>query len=192
MAGATPSLLALLTLGLSALVLAPRDAGAAGGKHYPHNRDPICTGARATPAILWPPNHKFVLVSITGVRDPDRDPVQIKITAVTQDEPVDGLGDGDTAPDAVILHGGKVKIRAERSGRGNGRVYKIYFTAWDGKGGDCSGWVSVVVPHDKSPRHPVINDGQRYDSTWCRSCGKHDKDDKDDKHHEHPKDHKGW
>ena len=29
--------------------------------------------------------------------DPDNNPVSIKIAAITQDEPVNGLGDGDTA-----------------------------------------------------------------------------------------------
>ena len=43
-------------------------------------------------------------------------------TPVTQDEPVNGLGDGDTGPDAVTLSDG-ILLRAERSGTGDGRVY---------------------------------------------------------------------
>ena len=42
--------------------------------------------------------------------------------------------DGNTAPDAVIQDGA-VSVRAERSGKGNGRVYQISFNADDGKGG---------------------------------------------------------
>jgi hypothetical protein len=117
------------------------------------NRDPVCTGAAASPSVLWPPNHKFHRIRIVGVTDPDGDPVTIRVTHVTQDEPVDGRGDGNTSPDAVISDGGRrVKVRAERSGLGDGRIYTVYFTATDDEGGDCSHWVKVVVPHDQGRR----------------------------------------
>jgi hypothetical protein len=123
--------------------------------------NPVCDSARAVPSELWPPNHKLTEVSIPGVSDPQGEAVSIVIDQVTQDEPLDGLGDGDTSPDA-ILQGAKVQIRAERSGTGNGRVYRIDFTASDGHGGACNGSVSVSVPHDK--KSPAIDDGQLYDS----------------------------
>ncbi len=81
---------------------------------------------------------------------------------MTQDEPVDGTGDGDTSPDAII-DGDKVLVRAERSGSGNGRVYRITFKATDEAGASCQGSVPVVVPH--SPNKPAIDDGQKYDAT---------------------------
>ncbi len=69
------------------------------------NDPPVCDAARAKPNLLWPPNHQLVPVAIVGVTDTDKDPVTITPTAVTQDEPVDGLGDGDTSPDAMIQSG---------------------------------------------------------------------------------------
>lgn len=75
---------------------------------------------------------------------------------------MDGLGDGDTGPDAVI-QGETVLLRAERSGTGNGRVYWVSFTAMDARGESCSGAVMVGVPH--RARRPPIDDGTRYDST---------------------------
>src|SRR5207244_10212250 len=63
------------------------------------NRPPVCTGT-ASPNLLWPPNHKFRLITISGVTDPDGDPVTIVITGVTQDEPLNDKGDGNTTPDA--------------------------------------------------------------------------------------------
>ena len=90
--------------------------------------------------------------------------VTIAITAVTQDEPVNAHGDGDTSPDAV-LQGSSVLIRAERAGGGNGRVYKIWFKATDGQGAACTGAVNVGVPSSQKPGLKIIDDGQRYDST---------------------------
>src|SRR5204863_5757447 len=100
---------------------------------------PDCTHAFASPAVLWPPNHGMVPVTIEGVSPGGAlGSIQILITAVTQDEPTNGLGDGDTAVDALIQPNGHVLIRAERSGNGNGRVYRIHFTALGGGGQSCS------------------------------------------------------
>jgi hypothetical protein len=129
------------------------------------NSPPACSLARADQPVLWPPNHKMVKVGILGVTDPDNNRIAITVVGVTQDEPLNGLGDGDTAPDAVI-QGSTVLLRSERSGLGNGRVYRIYFVADDGAGGACTGSVTVCVPHDQG--HPgecqCIDDGQSVNS----------------------------
>jgi hypothetical protein len=117
------------------------------------NRPPDCGRAMADPPELWSPEHQFVPVDITGVIDPDGDPVTITVTAVMQDEPLNGRGDGNTCPDATIDHG-TVQLRAERSGNGDGRVYKISFVASDGRGGTCDGTVAVCVPHDQRAKEP--------------------------------------
>jgi hypothetical protein len=128
------------------------------------NDPPECTLAAPTTALLWPPNHKLIPVGIAGVKDPNYDTVSVTILSVTQDEPVNGLGDGDTGPDAVI-HGEQVLLRAERSGTGNGRVYVITFQAEDGQGGICTGSVEVVVPKSRKKGADAIDDGQVYEST---------------------------
>lgn len=127
------------------------------------NDPPSCDHAQVVPGALWPPNHKLVPVTLTGVSDPDNDKVTLTITGITQDEPIDGLGDGDTSPDAII-QGGKALLRAERSGTGNGRVYRINFSADDGQGGVCDGAVQVGVPHSKNPGDSIVDDGQNYNS----------------------------
>lgn len=116
---------------------------ASGGNHSPD-----CTRARAVPGRIWPPNHNLVPVIVRGVTDPDGDPVAIAVTGVTQDEPLNEKGDGNTCPDAVIADG-QAQVRTERSGTGNGRVYAIHFLASDGRGGSCDGSVLVCVPHDQ-------------------------------------------
>jgi hypothetical protein len=125
------------------------------------NDPPVCTAAHASPDKLWPPNHRMVPISIMGVTDPDNHQVTITFSAVTQDEPVKGLGDGDTSPDAVPS-GQTVLLRAERSGTGNGRMYEVHFTADDGQGGVCEGTVRVQVPHHKKDN--AVDDGQTFNS----------------------------
>jgi hypothetical protein len=134
------------------------------------NRDPNCSDAIPSVAEVWPPNHKWVEIEILDVNDPDGDEVSITITGITQDEPVFGKGSGRTGPDGDGIGTSIARVRAERSGKGNGRVYEISFDAEDGMGGMCSGTVSVCVPHDQSPSdgepgQQCIDDGQLYDST---------------------------
>jgi hypothetical protein len=112
--------------------------------------------------VLWPPEHKLVPVEVIGVSDPDGDPVTIEITGVTQDEPITGLGHGDTGPDAV-LRSGQLFLRAERGNNGNGRVYEIHFVARDSHGAESTGAVRVYVPKNRK-RDTAIDSGQNYSS----------------------------
>lgn len=115
------------------------------------NRAPDCTKATAAVTTLWPPNHALKTVTVS-VPDPDGDPVTTTITGVTQDEAINGLGDGDTGPDAAWVTGrsDQVKLRAERSGTGDGRVYRISVKASDGTAQCTGGPVVVSVPHDQA------------------------------------------
>jgi hypothetical protein len=127
------------------------------------NQPPDVSGAHADMPVLWPPDHKMIQVHILGVNDAQSN-ATITITKVTQDEPTNGLGDGDTPIDAIISGSGdSVLLRAERSGKGNGRVYWVYFTAADPEA-SVSGYVKVMVPHDKKT-DAAIDSGQNFDST---------------------------
>jgi len=132
------------------------------------NKPPECGAATPSVATIWPPNHKFVPVEVTGVTDPDNDPLTIKVDTIRQDEPVDTDGDGRFTPDGKGIGTATAEVRAERAGTpkvpGNGRVYHIGFTASDGNGGTCSGTVKVAVPHDQRGA-PAVDDGPLYDST---------------------------
>jgi hypothetical protein len=114
------------------------------------NSPPNCSTVTPSSSLLWPPNHKFVPISLGGATDPDGDIVTLTITGVTQDEPLNSTGDGNTIPDAVLGPASNdVQVRAERSGNGDGRVYRIAFGGSDGKGGTCTGTVIVGVPHNQ-------------------------------------------
>jgi len=127
-----------------------------------------CTTAYADPAVLWPPNHKFVPVSILGVVDSLGDPVSILITGITSDETTattKGAGGSKNSPDADGVGTDTALLRAERSGRGNGRVYAITFIAIDEADRECVGTVTVCVPHDQSPGTVCVDDGQVNNAT---------------------------
>lgn len=132
---------------------------------FSDNHPPVCSGAAASDTSLWPPEHQLVQIAVTGVTDPDGDPVMITVTSIYQDEPVNGLGDGDTAPDGFGVGAALAEIRAERSGTGDGRFYYIGFTADDGRGAACTGTVEVKVNRDKGKKHAAVGGGPLYDST---------------------------
>ncbi len=119
----------------------------------PGNQTPDCSTVQPSHTELWPPNHRLQEVRLTGATDPDGQAVMLTIIAVTQDEPVTGTGDGDTFPDAgfaFMSNSDRVQLRRERSGRGDGRVYRIAFHGNDGRGGICSGIVLIGVPHSEN------------------------------------------
>lgn len=68
--------------------------------------------------------------------------------SVASNEPVNGTGDGDTAPDWQITGDLTVNLRAERSGSGSGRVYSITTQCADVAGNSSPPQlVTTVVPH---------------------------------------------
>jgi chitinase len=130
------------------------------------NDPPSCALARPSQVSLWPPNHKLLPVRILGVADTNSDAVQLTITGVRQDEAVNGTEDGDTSPDAIIVHesGGidSLLLRAERSGTANGRVYTVNFTATDGSE-SCTGSAAVEVR--VNTKNAAVKDALSVDST---------------------------
>lgn len=102
------------------------------------------------PDRLWPPNHAYVTVkpSVT-VTDSCAEGTETVTLSAASNEPDEGLGDGD-APDDVVIHAdGSVSLRAERSGRGRGRIYTITFQATDEAGNTATASAAVSVPHHK-------------------------------------------
>ena len=119
---------------------------------------------------VWPPNHRMVTLDLgcdLDLTDDRGRPLVIEVLGITQDEPVDGRGDGHTAPDGIIVSDSVVQVRAERSGLGNGRVYRVRFQTTDRNGQTQRDFIEVRVPKSRSGR-PAVDDGQRYDSTQRR------------------------
>ena len=130
------------------------------------NVAPDCSAAVASPNLFWPPNHEMVDVSIAGVTDADGDTLTFQFTSVTQDEGVLEPGSGNHCPDAVIS-GELLQVRSERSGRLNGRVYHVSFSAEDTVGATCSGTVAICMPHEESETPTCVEEPEQHDSTVC-------------------------
>lgn len=111
---------------------------------------PVPGAAIASPNSLWPPDHKMIPITI-AVTATDNFPDQpvSTIVSVTSNEPINGLGDGDMAPDWEITGNLTVNLRAERSGTGTGRIYTITVQCKDAAGNVMLKDVFVTVPKSK-------------------------------------------
>lgn len=141
---------------------------------------------------LWPPNHRMVEIAPTDcatVFDAcAEDDVDFAFTYVAVDEPKDGRGDGNFAPDVRLDCDGRLRVRAERAGPRDGRVYRIGFEAHDGNGNRLSGECFAEVP--KSQAQPAIESAEVYrveaDDLDCEDDG--DGDDEGDCDDDEPRD----
>ncbi len=121
---------------------------------------PPVISVSVTPNILRPPNHKMVNIipNIVVSDNCDTDPTVV-VTSVEMNEG-DGedtyhpiydstLGAGHTTDDIQIDDDGNIYLRAERSGKGDGRIYTITYTATDESGNSTTATATVTVPHDQ-------------------------------------------
>jgi uncharacterized repeat protein (TIGR01451 family) len=122
---------------------------AAGAATTVSNPAPAIAGASATPSRLLIPFHQLVPVTVNYTATDTCGPVTTAL-GVRSDEPVTGpitihgLA-GLTSPDWQIVGPHRVRLRAERSLRGDGRVYTITITATDSAGGTSTHDVTVTV-----------------------------------------------
>jgi hypothetical protein len=99
----------------------------------------------ANPNTLWPPDHQMVPIFVRYVAR-DNCPNMTCVLTVASNEPINGLGDGDTAPDWQIIDANNVLLRAERSGKSKGRLYTITTTCTDASNNSVSKTSTVFVP----------------------------------------------
>jgi hypothetical protein len=105
---------------------------------------PPTVSVALSPNSLWPPNHQ--LVEVTAAVTVDEPDATVTLLSAISSEPDNGLGDGDTAGDIVIVDPATVQLRAERAGGGSGRVYTLTYQAVDGCGNIGTASATVIVP----------------------------------------------
>jgi hypothetical protein len=124
---------------------------------------------------IWPPNHKYVSFSLAdcaavalsntgcGSTGGGNNPIDSMgtILSIYSDEAEDssGNGDGNTVDDIVITGKSTFKVRAERQGGGNGRVYGVKFKVTDASGNVQTAMCKFAVPHDQGQGNQAIDNG---------------------------------
>jgi hypothetical protein len=118
--------------------------------------------------VLSSSNHQYETIALTSLVvsasdacDTTVDLSDVVISQVTSDEAENGNGDGNTSNDIVIAPDCKsVKLRAERAGGSNGRVYTITFLVRDTTGNTTTATARVTVP--KNHNSAAVDDGPQY------------------------------
>jgi hypothetical protein len=101
------------------------------------------------PDVLWPPNHKMVEITPSWeVSDNCDESLEVTLVSITMNEDDNGKGNGHTSNDIQVDDNG-IWLRAERSGRGTGRVYTITYQAADDSGNATVQEATVTVPHNR-------------------------------------------
>ncbi|HUD71785.1 MAG TPA: thrombospondin type 3 repeat-containing protein [Dongiaceae bacterium] len=118
--------------------------------------EPPTLTLQTDPTTLWPPNHEMVPVHASWVAlDLCDGSASVHLVSVTSSEPDDAAGNNDGATTGDIQGAtpgtadADVTLRAERDGRGAGRVYALTYAAVDGSGNVAPAIATVTVPHDQ-------------------------------------------
>jgi len=115
---------------------------------------PVVSEASVDRPILWPANHQMEPVTVNYTAT-DNCSVDCVLT-VTSNEPIEGLGDGDSSPDWEVVDAHHVRLRAERAGGGTGRTYTITVTCKDPAGNTVVRTTTVKVPKSMGKGGPSI------------------------------------
>jgi uncharacterized repeat protein (TIGR01451 family) len=111
-----------------------------------------------SPAVLWPPDHKFQTITATLTVTDNCDPnAAVSLVSITSNEPAAGfIGNGDEGPDIENAAFGTddrtFSLRSERgTGKGStGRVYTITYRVTDTSGNATLATATVTVPTNNS------------------------------------------
>ena len=116
---------------------------------------PVVGAALSKPDALWPPNHQMVGVQVAVTSEDALDSlVACAIAGMSSNEPINGLGDGDTAPDWLVTGDLTADVRAERGGGGSARTYTVEIACTDHAGNRAFGNAHVSVPRSQGFRRP--------------------------------------
>lgn len=121
--------------------------------------------------MLWPPNHELTTVGFERkINNCDQTFHDNLVTEVWSDEtevPEKGDGSGKFAPDAK-QQDGLLKLRKERRGTEDGRVYLIISKTSDATNNQFFTCSTVVVPHDKSKASKAeVNEQAKAAKEYC-------------------------
>jgi hypothetical protein len=100
---------------------------------------------------LWPPNHNLINVGLAFTKSDNCDPAaSVQVLVYGDEDDLDEGGDGNFSPDAKNIAAGTLRLRSERSGDANGRVYLIVVKVTDAAGNVGFNCSTVVVTKSQS------------------------------------------
>ena len=105
--------------------------------------NPIISGMPAPGCTLSPPKHQLVQVASITAADALSGVASLTVTA-TSNERDSGTGGGDV-PGDIVIDGGNVQLRAERSPSGKGRIYTVTATVIDVAGNSVTAVATCTV-----------------------------------------------
>ena len=106
----------------------------------------------ASPAALWPPNHRLEPITVSVEVSDDQDPnPRVNLVSIACDDACDPAVD---IVDAVYgTDDRQFQLRSERKGMSTaGRTYTITYSATDASGNSTLAAATVVVPHDEGKK----------------------------------------
>jgi hypothetical protein len=116
---------------------------------------PVLTCSVAVPVINQT-NHDFVTVGFTATAvDQCEGELPFIVNVFADEDDEESTGDGVQSPDAKNIAVGSLRLRAERTGTGDGRVYLIIPEATDSSGNRGFSCCTVTVPHGNTRAEQV-------------------------------------
>jgi len=101
---------------------------------------------------LWPPNHELINVGLAvAASDNCGGTVGTAVGVFGDEDDETPTGDGKFSPDAKDIAAGTLRLRSERRGDADGRVYLVQATATDPQGNTGINCCAVTVPHSPNP-----------------------------------------
>jgi hypothetical protein len=123
-------------------IASPRD--------FAPGRGPACSViSSVATSSLWPPNHNLVKVGLGGSSGC---PGATSVSVFSDEDDQADTGEGNFSPDARDIAPVSLRLRAERNGNGDGRVYLVLVEASDSLGNVAASCNTVVVPKSQSKK----------------------------------------
>jgi len=108
---------------------------------------------------------RLLSVRLQATAEENCGPVTCKIKSLRIYEPIRRLGVGDTSPDWFVIGDLALKLRAERSAKGAGRIHAVTAEARDTPGNTSTSDVKVTMPYPRTK-------GDRHGAGVRRNAGK--------------------
>ena len=139
----------------------------------PYDTTPPVVTLSVANGEMWPPNHEMVNVGLTVTATDNMTPnPTIEVLVYGDEDDETPTGDGLFSADALDIGPGTLRLRSERKGDGDGRVYLIVVKATDALGNVGFSCCTVVVPHSKSAKAIAsVNEQAAAARAFCSANG---------------------